>query len=256
MDVVMAGLRRAVVASATQAGRAVSVRPAPAVYGHPDTECRGGGGAGRCQSNKASMRCHFALAAGASHLDRSAQDAHCKPCGCVRSTHRLNCLIMKSVYIETSIPSYLTARPSRDVRTAAWQQITVQWWEQARQHYELFTSELVVSEAGEGSPEAAQRRLAALHGIPELVVDSEVVALAAKLIADGGIPAEAEVDALHVAIATVQAVDLLLTWNCRHINNAEMKPVIRSICAMAGYTCPEICTPQELLSEESDAIPG
>jgi len=162
---------------------------------------------------------------------------------------------VKSVYIETSIPSYLTARPSRDVRTAAWQQITAQWWEQAKPHYELFTSELVVSEASEGNPEAAQRRLDALRGIKELVIDSEMEALAARLIADGGIPAEAEVDALHVAIATVQAVDLLLTWNCRHINNAEMKPVIRSICAVAGYTCPEICTPQELLAEDTDEIP-
>jgi Mg-chelatase subunit ChlI len=162
---------------------------------------------------------------------------------------------MKSVYIETSIPSYLTARPSRDVRTAAWQQITVQWWEQARQHYELFTSELVVSEAAEGSPEAAQRRLDALRGIKELVIDSEMEALAARLVAEGGFPAEAEVDALHVAIAAVQAVDLLLTWNCRHINNAETKPIIRAVCAVAGYTCPEICTPQELLSEETDEIP-
>ena len=161
---------------------------------------------------------------------------------------------MKSVYIETSILSYLTAKPSRDVRTAAWQQITVQWWEQARQHYELFTSELVASEAAEGNAEAARRRLDALRGIKELVIDSEMEALAAKLIAEGGVPAEAEVDALHVAIATVHAVDLLLTWNCRHINNAETKPIIRSICAVAGYTCPEICTPQELLSEDTDEI--
>ena len=163
---------------------------------------------------------------------------------------------MKSVYIETSIASYLTARPSRDVRTAAWQQITLQWWEQAREQYELFTSELVVSEAAEGNPEAAQRRLDSLRSITELVVDSEMESLAARLIADGGFPATAAVDALHVAIATVQAVDLFLTWNCRHINNADTKPVVRSICAVAGYTCPEICTPQELLPEDIDEIRG
>ncbi|NQT18715.1 MAG: type II toxin-antitoxin system VapC family toxin [Planctomycetes bacterium] len=161
---------------------------------------------------------------------------------------------MKSVYIETSIASYLTARPSQDVRTAAWQQITVQWWEQAREHYELFTSELVVSEAAAGHPEAAQRRLDSLRSITELVVDSEMESLAARLIADGGFPAKAAVDALHVAIATVQAVDLFLTWNCRHINNADTKPIVRSICAVAGYTCPEICTPQELLPENADEI--
>jgi hypothetical protein len=163
---------------------------------------------------------------------------------------------MKSVYIETSIPSYLTGRPSRDVRTAAWQQITLQWWEQARHEFELFTSELVVSEASEGHPDAAERRLDSLRGVTELVVDPEMEALASKLMAEGGFPAGAEVDALHVAIAAVQGIDLLLTWNCRHINNAEKKPTIRSICAVAGYTCPEICTPQELLPEDDNEIPG
>jgi hypothetical protein len=161
---------------------------------------------------------------------------------------------MKSVYIETSIASYLTARPSRDLRTAAWQQITIQWWEQARGHYELYTSELVVSEAAEGDPEAAQRRLDFLRSITELVVDSEMQSLAARLIEDGGFPGKAAVDALHVAIATVQSVDLFLTWNCRHINNADTKPIVRYICAEAGYRCPEICTPQELLPENDDEI--
>jgi hypothetical protein len=163
---------------------------------------------------------------------------------------------MKSIYIETSIPSYLTGRPSRDLRTAAWQQITVQWWEEAREHYELFTSELVISEASEGRPEAAQRRLDSLRSVTELVVDPEMESLAAKLIAEGGFPAPAEVDALHVAIAAVQGIDLFLTWNCRHINNAETKPIVRSICAIAGYTCPEICTPQELLPEDANEISG
>lgn len=161
---------------------------------------------------------------------------------------------MKSVYIETSIPSYLTARPSRDVRSAAWQQITAQWWEEARDQYEVFTSELVVREAAEGHPEAAGRRLDALRSITELVVDSEMEKLAEKLIHDGGFPAVAELDALHVAVAAVQKIDLFLTWNCRHINNAEMKPVIRSICAEAGYVCPEICTPQELLLEDGHDV--
>lgn len=161
---------------------------------------------------------------------------------------------MKSVYIETSIPSYLTARPSRDVRAAAWQELTAQWWETARGHYDLCTSEVVVAEAAEGNPEAAERRIAALRGIPELPVDAEVESLAGKLIADGGFPSTAEFDALHVALAAVHSVDFLLTWNCRHINNADTKPLIRSICALAGYTCPEICTPQELLPEEEDHV--
>jgi len=163
---------------------------------------------------------------------------------------------MKSVYIETSIPSYLTARPSRDVRAAAWQELTVQWWETARNRFDLYTSEIVVAEAREGDPAAAERRIAVLRGIPELPVDAEVEFLAAKLIADGGFPSTAEFDALHVALAAVNAVDFLLTWNCRHINNADTRPLIRSICALAGYVCPEICTPQELLPEENDHVPG
>lgn len=157
---------------------------------------------------------------------------------------------MKKVYIETSIPSYLIARPSRDVRAAAWQQITGEWWDEARVGFQLFVSELTLVEAAAGSPEAAKKRLEAIEGLPELRIDAEVQELAERLIAEGGIPAKAEADALHVAIAAVHNIDYLLTWNCRHIDNATKKPVIRSICERAGYRYPEICTPLELLSEE------
>ena len=157
---------------------------------------------------------------------------------------------MKTIYIETSIPSYLTARPSRDVRTAAWQQITTQWWDQEKAKYNLFTSELVLAEASAGDPDAARRRLGSLDGIPELALTDETKALASDLMSGGGIPAGAQADALHVAIACVHEIDFLLTWNCRHIDNAVQKPVIRTICDIAGYTCPEICTPLELLSED------
>jgi len=157
---------------------------------------------------------------------------------------------MKTVYIETSIPSYLTARPSRDVRATAWQQITLQWWEQEKPKYQLFVSELVLAEAGAGDPDAAQRRLDSLQGIRAVTISDEAKELASRLIADGGVPLHAKADALHVATASVHGIDYLLTWNCRHIDNAVTKPVIRSICAVAGYPCPEICTPLELLSEE------
>ncbi len=161
---------------------------------------------------------------------------------------------MKIAYIETSIPSYLTARPSRDVRSTAWQQITSQWWEQEKTKYKLYTSELVLAEAGAGDPVAAQRRLDAMNGILELTISDEAKLLAARLVMDGGMPAQAEADALHVATASVHSVDYLLTWNCRHIDNAATKPIVRSICAVAGYICPEICTPLELLSEETEYV--
>lgn len=156
----------------------------------------------------------------------------------------------KTVYIETSIPSYLTARPSRDVRAAAWQQITTEWWDSARKDFNIFTSELTIVEASAGNPEAAERRLRVLQEIPKLVIDEEVQELAELLISKGGIPTSAEADALHVAVAAVHRIDYLLTWNCRHIDNAKKKPIIRSICIEAGYLYPEICTPMELLPEK------
>ena len=160
----------------------------------------------------------------------------------------------KSVYIETSIPSYLTSRPSRDVRATAWQQITTEWWEVAKGDYDLFTSELTIIEASAGHPDAAERRLAVLNGISELQIDEEVQELAELLISKGGIPTSAEADALHVAVASVHRIDYLLTWNCRHIDNAAKKPIIRDICTYAGYPYPEICTPMELLPEKDEYV--
>ena len=160
------------------------------------------------------------------------------------------------MYIETSIVSYLTARPSRDLQATAWQQTTVQWWEQERTKLDLFTSELVLAEASAGDADAAQKRLFALNALPLLSVTDDAKALANRLLTDGGIPAHAEVDALHIAVASVHHMDYLLTWNCRHIDNAATKPVIRSICAVAGYLCPEICTSLELLSQEVDDVQG
>jgi predicted nucleic acid-binding protein len=162
---------------------------------------------------------------------------------------------MKSVYLETSIISYLTSRPSRDLRAAAWQEITAQWWERERPKYELFVSELVIAEGGGGDAAAARRRLDVLSGIKELPVDAEVMTFASRILAEGGVPPHAQADAIHLAVACVHEVDYLLTWNCRHIDNAAAKPIIRSIATIAGYACPEICTPLELLSEESDDVP-
>ena len=162
---------------------------------------------------------------------------------------------MQTVYIETSIVSYLTSRPSRDVRVAAWQEITTQWWEQERAKYELFTSELVIAEAGGGDEAAAAKRLDRLADIPVLAIDDAAKRFAARLIREGGVPGEAQADALHIAVTSLHGLDYLLTWNCRHINNAAAKPMVRSICAIVGYPCPEICTPLELLSEEKNHVP-
>jgi predicted nucleic acid-binding protein len=159
---------------------------------------------------------------------------------------------MKSVYIETSIVSYLTARPARDLMAAAWQNATSRWWETQRHRFELFTSQLVLDESKEGHPEAAQRRLDALAGIPHLPIPDAVTELAYTLLAEGALPQKATDDALHVALCAYHGVDYLLTWNCRHIDNAEMKPLMRSVCVVHGHTCPEICTPLELMGEDDE----
>ena len=160
--------------------------------------------------------------------------------------------IMKTVYLETSVFGYLMGRPSRDLLASARQQITERWWHDRRRHFEIFVSPVVETEAGRGDPEAAQRRLSAMTGIPQLTVNAEVERLAERLIQDGAVPETATEDALHVALAAVHHIDYLLTWNCRHIDNAEQKPAIRAICAVLGYPYPEICTPEELMGGSFD----
>jgi len=159
----------------------------------------------------------------------------------------------KSVYVETSIVSYLTARPTNDLLAAAWQKITTDWWEEQSRRFSLYVSSLVIEEAGRGNLDAAARRLNALQKLPLLAITESAITLSKILIEKGAFPSKALGDALHIAVAAVHDMDYLLTWNCRHIANAEMKPVIRTLCFEHGYTCPEICTPQELMGVTNDA---
>ena len=154
---------------------------------------------------------------------------------------------MPSMYIETSIVSYLTARPSQNLSVAAWQDVTATWWNRCRQDFELCSSALVLEEAGRGDREAATHRLAHLEGIPLLAVTDQTTSLAGTLINHGPLPITAADDALHIALSAVHAVDYLLTRNFRHIDNALTKPLVRELCTQNGYRCPEICTPQELI---------
>ncbi|WP_437596560.1 DNA-binding protein [Sorangium sp. So ce590] len=153
------------------------------------------------------------------------------------------------VYGETSILSYLTALPSRDVIQAARQQVTIGWWAR-RDEFELFLSDPVLTEARRGDPAAAARRLGAAAGIAVLSGAEEAETLAAALIKQAAMPAKAIVDAAHVAIAAVHGLDFLLTWNCTHIANATMRPRIESVCRDSGFRPPIICTPDELPPQE------
>jgi hypothetical protein len=152
-----------------------------------------------------------------------------------------------TIYIETSIISYLTARPSSDLLAAAWQKVTIDWWDTQRSRFDLFASELVIEEAGRGDDTAVARRLEALAAVPLLAITDEVIALSQALIEARALPKKAIGDSLHIALSAVHGIDYLLTWNYRHIDNAEMKPIIRRACLAKGYGCPEICTPQELM---------
>lgn len=154
---------------------------------------------------------------------------------------------MAKIYIETSIVSYLIARPSSNLIAAAWQKETVDWWGSQRDRFSLYISEVVIEEAGRGDSLAASKRLEVLAGLQILPLNEAAVGLSKALIQEGGVPKKALDDALHISIAAVHAVDFLLTWNCRHIDNAEMKPKIRSICQKHGFQCPEIATPIELM---------
>ena len=160
---------------------------------------------------------------------------------------------MKSkVYLETTIISYLTARPTRDLITAAHQHITQQWWNTQRTRFDLFVAPPVMQEAQAGDPEAAARRLAVLQGIPLLTLSEEATALAQALIAPGPLPPNAVVDALHIAIAAVNGMHHLLTWNCTHIANAAIRSGIEGVCPARGYEPLVLCTPEELLETSHD----
>ena len=128
---------------------------------------------------------------------------------------------MKScVYLETTVPSYLTSRPSRDLIIAGRQALTREWWERRQGTFQIYISQLVLDEAGAGDPAAGRERLKAVQSLPLLDITIEVAELAAAFLASGRIPRKAATDAAHIAIAAVHGMDFLVTWNCVHIANA------------------------------------
>jgi len=150
------------------------------------------------------------------------------------------------LYVETSIVGYLASRPSRDVLTASHQKLTEKWWKNRRSDFELFCSEPVMVEAATGDEKEAAKRLSLLDGLTVLELSTNALALAEKLLKRKALPARAEIDAYHLAIAAVNKLNYLLTWNCRHLANASMQKIIERVCKKAGYDCPVICTPEQL----------
>lgn len=156
----------------------------------------------------------------------------------------------ESVYLETTIVSYLSARPSRDLVLAAKQQTTRDWWELRRAQFDLHISQIVLDEASEGDQDAAARRAELLTGLPMLDVSPEAIELGESIARGGVLPHRAARDALHLGIATVHGIDYLLTWNCTHLANAEIVRVANRFIEARGYEPPIICTPDELMGEE------
>lgn len=155
----------------------------------------------------------------------------------------------KPLYLETTVISYLAARPSGDLVVAGHQLITRRWWDAHRPDFDLYVSEAVIEECAAGDSEAAARRLEFLVGIPVLEPTNDSSAIAKRLIGEGIVPAKAVVDALHLGIAAAHGVEYLLTWNCAHIANASLRRRMEALCRTMGREMPVICTPEELLED-------
>jgi hypothetical protein len=156
----------------------------------------------------------------------------------------------KHVYIETTVVSYRTAKPSRDIMIAGHQEATRELWAKLSSKYETYVSALVFEEAGRGDPDQAQMRLAAIAKFPMIDIDDEARSLAEKIIAKKGIPAEYPEEALHIAVAAVNGIEVIITWNFAHLNNPFTRKKVRTIVEAEGYSFPETCSPEELLEVE------
>jgi len=159
---------------------------------------------------------------------------------------------MDTVYIETSVVSYLRQRPSSQVVMAAHQLHTHQWWNDERANYELVVSQYVIDEVSVGDPALAVDRLQMLDGIAVLPPDPEIPRIANEIMSRAILPPKAQVDALHIASVAQHRIQYLLTWNCKHIANAKILPRIYNVLDDFGIPIPIICTPEELLGDDSE----
>ncbi|MFZ4695707.1 MAG: type II toxin-antitoxin system VapC family toxin [Verrucomicrobiia bacterium] len=152
-----------------------------------------------------------------------------------------------SVYLETTILSYLVARPSRDLVVAAHQQITREWWDKHVPHFRCYVSQIVVDEISKGDPVESKKRQEVAGKIPLLDVTDDAAIFAEELLGEKILPLKATQDATHIAVAAVNGLDFLLTWNCVHIANAKIEGRIATLCRSKGFQPPVICTPEQLM---------
>jgi predicted nucleic acid-binding protein len=152
----------------------------------------------------------------------------------------------KSVYLESSIISYLTAKPSNNVIAAARQVITADWWDYSRAQFSVFVSDVVLHELSQGDEVSVRKNLSVVTEFAALRTTPEAKRLANKLIQAKAITPSGANDALHIAIAALNSADFLLTWNFKHIHNATMRSLITQTIEFEGIVCPVFCSPQQL----------
>lgn len=157
-----------------------------------------------------------------------------------------------TLYLESTIPSYYAARPSKDLVILTHQHLTREWWDTRLDRYEVFVSEIVHDEILRGDSGAARRRAQVIESFSTLDVSDEAERLAQAYLSELLLPQNALADALHLAVASINEVDYLLTWNCRHIARGSVKRKLPDINAARGLVSPTICTPEELMYDDQD----
>lgn len=155
---------------------------------------------------------------------------------------------MATAYIETTIPSYYTSRPARDVVQLTRQSHTKIWWDGGCSGFELFTLQETINEASR----VASKRLELLSQASVLEITPRVEELTRRLLSAGLVPANVASDAIHIATASVHGIDFLVTWNFKHIANPHIQAALREEVASFGERLPVLCTPEELLRDEDN----
>lgn len=158
----------------------------------------------------------------------------------------------EKIYIETSIPSYISAEDNDNPVIYGHQIVSREWWANEKEKYELFISEAVITEISKGDNISAKKRLKLLENIPLLEYNEKVTQITEKYVSVLNLPDHLRVDMMHIGFAVYYEIDYLLTWNCSHINNAHMKRQFGKINVSLGYNSPVICTPEELYIYEGN----
>jgi predicted nucleic acid-binding protein len=153
----------------------------------------------------------------------------------------------ETVYLETSVVSYYTSWPSRDIIVLAHQEITREWWSKSMKRFDVFISEVVIEESSLGDPIAAKKRLEELKNFPHLELNDKVEQMAQVYVEKLNIPEKALRDAVHLSVSCVHNIDYLVTWNCTHLANAEIIKRLIRINNSYNIKTPIICTPEELM---------